>query len=112
MTESIRVGVAGYRAKVGSVLAAAFQGEPGIDYVGGVELGDDLAAFLHEKRPRALVDFTKPSEALHNALAAVTAEASPGSGPTRLSANPGDKPATPCKTQGSGRLASPPLTSA
>src|SRR5467141_3671390 len=70
MAEPIKVAVTGYRGKVGSVLAGAFQSEPGFEYVGGVELGDDLAAFLNEKRPRAVVDFTQPSEALHNALAA------------------------------------------
>src|SRR5260370_30126741 len=77
MAEPIKVAVAGYRGKVGSVLAGAFQSEQGIEYVGGVELGDDLAAFLRDKRPRALVDFTKPSEALHTALAAVSAVAPP-----------------------------------
>src|SRR5258708_12712718 len=90
MTEPIRVAVAGYRGRVGSVLAAAFQAEPGIEYVGGVELGDDLAKFLREKRPRALVDFTQPSEALHNALAAVAAGASPRGGPPRVAADPAD----------------------
>src|SRR6202158_913591 len=94
MTEPIRVAVAGYRGKVGSVLAAAFSSEPGIDYVGGVELGDDLAAFLHEKRPRALVDFTQPSEALHNALAAVASGASPVIGTTGLTAHDIAKPET------------------
>src|SRR5260370_16714911 len=100
MTEPIRVAVAGYRGKVGSVLAAAFQAEPGIEYVGGVELGDDLAKFLREKRPRAFVDFTQPSEALHNALAAVAAGASPGVGTTGLTADAVDKLGTPCKGKG------------
>src|SRR6202165_6398973 len=86
MTEPIKVAVAGSRGKVGSVLASAFQNEPGIEYVGGVELGDDLAAFLRDKRPRALVDFTKPSEALHNALAAVAAGAPPVVGTHRFGA--------------------------
>ena len=107
MTEPIKVAVAGYRGKVGSVLAAAFQSEPGIEYVGGVELGDDLAAFLREKRPRALVDFTKPSEALHNALAAVAAGASPVIGTTGLSADSVDKLETACKGKGVGGIVAP-----
>src|ERR1700682_3110032 len=89
MAEAIRVGGARYRGKVGSVLASACSAEPDIEYVGGVELGDDLAAFLHEKRPRAFVDFTQPSEALHNALAAVASGASPVVGTTGLSADAG-----------------------
>ena len=107
MAEPIRVAVAGYRGKVGSVLAAAFQSEPGIEYVGGVELGDDLAAFLHEKRPRALVDFTKPSEALHNALAAVASGASPVIGTTGLTADAVDKLETACKSKGVGGIIAP-----
>src|SRR6266550_4270322 len=107
MAEPIKVAVTGYRGKVGSVLAAAFQSEPGLEYVGGVELGDDLAAFLHEKRPRALVDFTQPSEALHNALAAVAAGASPVIGTTGLSADAVDKLETACKTKGVGGIVAP-----
>src|SRR6202022_1640315 len=107
MAEPIRVAVAGYRGKVGSVLAAAFQSEPGIEYVGGVELGDDLAAFLHEKRPQALVDFTQPSQALHNALAAVASGASPVVGTTGLSADSVDKLETACKAKGLGGIIAP-----
>jgi 4-hydroxy-tetrahydrodipicolinate reductase len=105
--DRIRVAVAGYRGKVGSVLAAAFQAEAGIEYVGGVSAGDDLAAFLHEKRPRALVDFTRPSEALHNALAAVAAGASPVVGTTGLATDAIDKIETACKGKGLGGIVAP-----
>src|SRR5712664_3399595 len=107
MAEPIKVAVTGYRGKVGSVLAGAFQSEPGLEYVGGVELGDDLAAFLHEKRPRALVDFTQPSEALHNALAAVASGASPVIGTTGLTADAVDKLETACKGKGLGGIIAP-----
>src|SRR3979411_1756558 len=105
--EPIRGAVAGFRGKVGSVLAAAFSSEPGIEYVGGGELGDDLAAFLHEKRPRALVDFTQPSEALHNALAAVASGASPVIGTTGLTTDAVDKVETSCKSKGLGGIIAP-----
>ncbi|GAC1506455.1 MAG: 4-hydroxy-tetrahydrodipicolinate reductase [Candidatus Dormibacteraceae bacterium] len=107
MAEPIRVAVAGYRGKVGSLLALAFQSDPGIEYVGGVELGDDLAKFLHEKRPRAFVDFTQPSQALHNSLAAVAAGASPVVGTTGLSADAVDKLETACKGRGLGGIIAP-----
>jgi 4-hydroxy-tetrahydrodipicolinate reductase len=107
MTEPIRVAVAGYRGKVGSVLAAAFQAEPGLEYVGGVEVGDDLASFLHEKRPRALVDFTAPSAALHTALAAIASGASPVIGTTGLPADAVDKLETACKEKGLGGIIAP-----
>lgn len=103
----MKVAVAGYRGKVGSVLAAAFQNETDIEYVGGVTRGDDLAAFLHEKRPRALVDFTKPDQAMHNALAAVAAGASPVVGTTGLSAADLDKLETACQEKKIGGIVAP-----
>src|SRR5712691_7590231 len=106
-SEPIRVAVAGYRGKVGSVLAAAFQIEDGIDYVGGVALGDDLASFLHEKRPQAFVDFTRPAEAMHNALAAVAAGAAPVVGTTGLSSADVDKLETACKAKHVGGIVAP-----
>ena len=107
MTEPIRVAVAGHRGKVGSVLVTAFQSEAGIDYVGGIGRGDDLAAFLHEKRPAALVDFTRPAEAVHNALAAVAAGAAPVVGTTGLSSTDVDKLETACKAKHVGGIVAP-----
>ncbi len=104
MADAIRVCVAGYRGKVGSILVSALQSEPDIDFVGGVSRGDDLAAFLHEKRPRAFVDFTRPSEALHNALAAVAAGASPVVGTTGLSGSDVDKLETACAAKNVGGI--------
>ncbi|HEV8596411.1 MAG TPA: 4-hydroxy-tetrahydrodipicolinate reductase [Candidatus Dormibacteraeota bacterium] len=103
----IRVAVAGHRGKVGAVLAAAFQNEPDIEYVGGVTRGDDLASFLHEKRPQALVDFTRSSEAVHNALAAVAAGASPVVGTTGLTAADLDKIETACHEKKLGGIVAP-----
>src|SRR3989475_10268554 len=77
MSGPIKVAVSGHRGKVGSVLASAFESDADIEYVGGVSRGDDLATFLHEKRPRAFVDFTRPSDAMHNVLAAIAAGSSP-----------------------------------
>src|SRR2546426_317135 len=107
MADAIRVCIAGHRGKVGSVLGAAFANEPGIEYVGGISRGDDLAAFLHEKRPRALIDFTHPAEALHNALAAVAAGASPIVGTTGLSGTDVDKLETACKAKSLGGIVAP-----
>ncbi len=107
MAEPIRVAVAGHRGKVGSILAAAFQDAPDIEYVGGVGKGDDLAAFLHEKRPRAFVDFTRPSEAVHNALAAIAAGASPVVGTTGIPADGVGKIETACKEKKLGGIVAP-----
>ena len=107
MAEPIRVAIAGYRGKVGSVLVSALENEPDIEFVGGVTKGEDLASFLHEKRPRAFVDFTRPSEALHNALAAVAAGASPVVGTTGLSSADVDKIATACSDKKLGGIVAP-----
>jgi len=107
MADAIRVCLTGYRGKVGGILAAALQSEPDIEYVGGLTRGDDLASFLHEKRPQALVDFTRPSEAMHNALAAVAAGASPVVGTTGLSAADIDKLETACRAKNVGGIVAP-----
>jgi 4-hydroxy-tetrahydrodipicolinate reductase len=107
MSGPIRVAVAGHRGKVGSILVAALAAEPDIEYVGGVSRGDDLSSFLHEKRPRAFVDFTRPAEALHNVLAAVAAGASPVVGTTGLTAADIDKLETACKAKGLGGVVAP-----
>jgi len=103
----IKVAVAGHRGKVGSIIAVAMAAEPDIEYVGGFSRGDDLGAFLHDKRPRALVDFTRPSDVMHNVLAAVAAGASPVVGTTGLSAADVDKLETACKAKGLGGIVAP-----
>ena len=105
--DRIRVAIAGHRGKVGSVLAAALQAEPDIDYVGGIGGADDLAAFLRERRPQALVDFTRPAVALHNALAAVAAGASPVVGTTGMPADGLDKLETACRDKKLGGIVAP-----
>ncbi|MGH7764184.1 MAG: 4-hydroxy-tetrahydrodipicolinate reductase [Candidatus Dormibacteraceae bacterium] len=107
MTEPIRVAVGGYRGKVGSVLVPALVVEDGIEYVGGIGRGDDLAAFLHEKRPRAFVDFTRPADVLHNVLAAIAAGSSPVVGTTGLSEEHVDKIETACRDKGLGGIVAP-----
>lgn len=107
MTDPIRVAVSGHRGRVGSVLAAAFANEPGVEYVGGVGSGDDLVAFLREKRPRALVDFTRPSEGLRNALLAVDAGVAPVVGTTGISASGVDELEAACKKKGIGGIVAP-----
>jgi 4-hydroxy-tetrahydrodipicolinate reductase len=107
MAEPIRVAITGHRGKVGSVLATALPHEAGVEYAGGVSRGDDLAAFLEKAKPRALVDFTRPSEALGNALAAVAAGASPVVGTTGLSAADVDRIEAACLRAGLGGIVAP-----
>jgi 4-hydroxy-tetrahydrodipicolinate reductase len=107
MTEPIRVAVAGHRGKVGSILVQAFEAEPSIEYVGGVGPDDDLAEFLKKTRPHALVDFTRPSVALHNALVAVAAGAAPVVGTSGIPSDGLDKLEVACNAKGVGGIVAP-----
>ncbi len=107
MAEPIRVAVAGYRGKVGSVLATALASEPGIEFVGGVGRGDDLGAFLKARRPRVLVDFSRSADALGNALAAVEAGASPVVGTTGIPTEGIDRLEGACKEGHLGGIVAP-----
>jgi 4-hydroxy-tetrahydrodipicolinate reductase len=69
--------------------------------------GEDLASFLREKRPQAFVDFTRPGEAMHNALAAVASGAAPVVGTTGLSASDVDKLETACRQKQIGGIVAP-----
>ncbi len=80
----IRVLLAGHRGKVGAALEPALVAADDIDYAGGVGRADDLEAALQSHRPQVLVDFTHPSSALDNALAAVAAGAAPVVGTSGL----------------------------
>jgi 4-hydroxy-tetrahydrodipicolinate reductase len=107
MGKPILVAVAGHRGKVGSILVAAFEAQAGIEYVGGVGAGDDLAEFLRKTRPQAFVDFTRPSVALHNALVAVAAGAAPVVGTSGIPADGVDKLEVACKAKGVGGIVAP-----
>src|SRR6266852_5138455 len=107
MSGPIKVAVAGHRGKVGSILAAALAAEPDIEYVGGVGADDDLGAFLREKRPQALVDFTRPAVALHHALAAIAAGAAPVVGTTGIAADGLDRIEAACKEKRLGGIVAP-----
>jgi 4-hydroxy-tetrahydrodipicolinate reductase len=99
--------MAGHRGKTGSALEPALVAAADVDYVGGVGSGDDLAAFLRDRRPRALVDFTHPRAALANALAAVAAGASPIVGTSGLPAEAVERLAAACREAGLGGIVAP-----
>lgn len=107
VSEPIKVAVAGHRGKVGSVLATSLPAQSGIEYVGGVGSGDDLAAFLREKKVAALVDFTRPADGLRNAMIAVDAGAAPVIGTTGIPAAGIDELEAACKAKGLGGIVAP-----
>jgi 4-hydroxy-tetrahydrodipicolinate reductase len=103
----MRVALAGHRGRVGAEVARALEAAPDVEYVGGVGRGDDLAALLREARPQALVDFTQPSAALENALAAVAAGAAPVVGTTGLDGEAVDRLEAACREARLGGVVAP-----
>jgi 4-hydroxy-tetrahydrodipicolinate reductase len=103
----IRVGVAGYRGKVGIEMVRGVEAAPDMEFAGGVEVGDDLGAFLLSARPDALIDFTHPTAALGNALAAVAAGCRPVVGTTGLPADGVDRLEHACREAGIGGIVAP-----
>ena len=103
----IRVAVAGYRGKVGVEMVRGVEAAPDMEFVGGVEVDDDLGAFLVSAHPDALIDFTHPSAALGNALAAVGAGCRPVVGTTGIPAEGLDRLESACREAGIGGIAAP-----
>lgn len=103
----IPVVLAGHRGRTGSEVAAALKADPDVDYLAGVGRGDDLAAVLRERRPKALVDFTTPDAALANALEAVAAGVAPVVGTSGLDAAAVDRLETACQDAGLGGVVAP-----
>jgi len=101
------VGVAGYRGKVGVEMVRGVEAAPDMEFAGGVEVGDDLGAFLISARPDALVDFTHPTAALGNALAAVAAGCRPVVGTTGIPADGVDRLENACREAGIGGIVAP-----
>ena len=103
----IRVAVAGHRGKVGIEMERGVGAAPDLEYVGGVEIGDDLGAFLSSARPQAVIDFTHPASALANALAYARAGIAPVIGTTGFTAEAVDQVEAACKEAGVGGIIAP-----
>ena len=103
----IRVALAGHTGRTGRELAPALAAANDVDYVGGLGRADDVPAFLGRSRPQALVDFTHPSVALDNALAAVAAGAVPVVGTSGLSGEAVDRLEAACGEAGLGGIVAP-----
>lgn len=103
----VRVGLAGHHGRVGTALEAALEAADDVEYVGGVGRGDDLDAFLREREPQALVDFTRPDAALDNAFRAIRARAVPVVGTSGLSTHAVDRLERACAEARIGGIVAP-----
>jgi 4-hydroxy-tetrahydrodipicolinate reductase len=102
-----KVALTGYRGRVGRALVPILEATPDIEYVGGIERGEDLRAFLAARRPQALVDFTHPSTALDNALTAIATDVIPVVGTSGLSDEAVDRIEAACGQRGLGGIVAP-----
>ena len=80
---------------------------PDLEFVGGVEVGDDLGAFLSSARPQAVIDFTHPASALANALAYARAGICPVIGTTGFTPEAMDAVEVACRERGVGGIIAP-----
>jgi len=103
----IRVALAGSRGKVGQEMARALAAEADLEFVGGVDLGDDLARLLRDSGAQALVDFTHPSAALDNAFLGVQHGAAPVVGTTGIPPDGVDRLEAACRERGVGGIVAP-----
>ena len=85
MSRRIRVLVNGARGRMGMETLKAVGAAPDLECVGGIDLGDDLAAAIRRARPDAVVDFTRPEDAFRNLRTILQAGARPISGTTGFS---------------------------
>ncbi len=67
---TIKIGILGNKGRMGQTLMALAKATKGVTLVGGVDKGDDIAAFI--KKCDAVIDFTSPEATL--AFAAETAK--------------------------------------
>lgn len=65
---TLKIGILGYKGRMGQTLMAEVAQTKGVELVGGVDKGDDIAGFV--KKCDALIDFTAPLATLD--FAAVT----------------------------------------
>ena len=103
----IRVALAGHRGRTGAALVPALSAAEDVDYVGGLGRADDLEAFLRDRRPQALVDFTHPSAALATGLAAAAAGVAPIVGTSGLAVDAVDELERACDAAGVGGIVAP-----
>jgi 4-hydroxy-tetrahydrodipicolinate reductase len=101
------VAVAGSAGRVGSVVADLLPTYPDFEVVGGVDVGDDLAALLERERPQALVDFTQPVAAVENAIVAAAYGVAPVVGTTGIPPDGVDRVEAACRQQGVGGVVAP-----
>ena len=104
---ALRVVVVGWRGKMGGEVVQAVQSAGDLEYVGGVELGEDLAAAFRSLRPDVAVDFTHPASAMPDFRAMVAAGVRPVVGTTGFTPGDLEEARALCRDRALGGLIAP-----
>ncbi|MFM7187908.1 MAG: 4-hydroxy-tetrahydrodipicolinate reductase [Armatimonadota bacterium] len=80
----MRVAVTGYLGRMGSEVVRAVTGEPDMEVVAKIEVGDELADSLVTSKAEVMVDFTVPETAYRNIMTALDCGVIPVVGTTGL----------------------------
>lgn len=104
---TITVLVSGAKGRMGQEVVKAVDAADGLEVVGQVDVGDDLAQTIRNKKPQVMVDFTVPEAAMDNIRTALEHRVTPIVGTTGISAADRDEIAQLCRRQGVGCLIAP-----
>jgi len=61
----VKVGVTGYKGRMGQLLVAEIEATDGLKFAGGIDQGDDAEALF--KKADAIIDFTIPEATIKHA---------------------------------------------
>ncbi|HEY3330586.1 MAG TPA: 4-hydroxy-tetrahydrodipicolinate reductase [Capsulimonadaceae bacterium] len=104
---AITVLVSGAKGRMGQEVVKAVNAAEGLELVGEVDFGDDLAASLASLKPQVMVDFTVPESAMGNITTALKHKVVPIVGTTGISADDRAEIAALCQSTGTGCLIAP-----
>jgi len=81
----MKVLINGFKGKMGDTAVTAVTNEDGLEFVGGVEKGDDLLRAIQDNNPDVVVDLTHPTVVFENCQTILSAGKSAVVGTTGLS---------------------------
>ncbi len=104
---AITVVVSGAKGRMGQEVVKAVNAAEGLELVGQVDAGDDLAATIAAVKPQVMVDFTVPEATMGNIRTALANKVVPIVGTTGISAADRDEIGGLCSANSTGCLIAP-----
>lgn len=103
----MRVGVNGFRGKMGAVTMAAVKNSDDMELVFGLDADDDLGRGIDEHQPDVVVDFTVPAAVFTNTMTIIEHGARPVIGTTGLGEEQLDKVRRALEERSMGGIVAP-----